>query len=81
MRGYGTGVIPKKKANDLGIIVSVWLDPSIVAAAYESHPGARTRFQRLDGYDDPTGGVLLPSNLESPWAGVSLPFPPEDSLP
>jgi 5,6,7,8-tetrahydromethanopterin hydro-lyase len=25
-----TGDIPKKKANDLGIIVSVWLDPSVV---------------------------------------------------
>ncbi|MFN9367957.1 MAG: helix-turn-helix domain-containing protein [Planctomycetia bacterium] len=25
--------------------------------------------------------VLLPSNLESPRAGVSLPFPPEDSIP
>jgi hypothetical protein len=24
---------------------------------------------------------LLPSNLESPWARVSLPFPPEDSIP
>ena len=24
------GAIPKKKANDLGIIVSVWLDPSVV---------------------------------------------------
>lgn len=27
-----TGDIPKHKANDLGIIVSVWLDPSIVDA-------------------------------------------------
>jgi 5,6,7,8-tetrahydromethanopterin hydro-lyase len=26
------GDIPKRKANDLGIIVSVWLDPSIVKA-------------------------------------------------
>lgn len=26
------GDIPKKKANDLGIIISVWLDPSIVDA-------------------------------------------------
>jgi formaldehyde-activating enzyme len=26
------GDIPKKKANDLGIIVSVWLDPSVVDA-------------------------------------------------
>jgi len=25
--------------------------------------------------------VLLPSNLESPRARVSLPFPPEDSIP
>ena len=29
------GDIPKKKANDLGIIVSVWLDPSIVDVAYD----------------------------------------------
>jgi hypothetical protein len=29
------GDIPKKKANDLGIIVSVWLDPSIVEADYD----------------------------------------------
>ena len=30
-----SGDIPKKKANDLGIIVSVWLDPSIVEADYD----------------------------------------------
>jgi len=29
------GDIPKKKANDLGIIVSVWLDPGIVEAEYD----------------------------------------------
>ena len=29
------GDIPKKKANDLGIIVSVWLDPGIVEADYD----------------------------------------------
>ena len=29
------GDIPKKKANDLGIIVSVWLDPGIVNEAYD----------------------------------------------
>jgi formaldehyde-activating enzyme len=29
------GHIPKAKANDLGIIVSVWLDPSIVTAKYD----------------------------------------------
>jgi len=29
------GFIPKAKANDLGIIVSVWLDPSIVDAKYD----------------------------------------------
>jgi formaldehyde-activating enzyme len=29
------GHIPKAKANDLGIIVSVWLDPSIVDADYD----------------------------------------------
>ena len=30
-----SGDLPKKKANDLGIIVSVWLDPSIVEAEYD----------------------------------------------
>jgi hypothetical protein len=30
---------------------------------------------------DEAGTVLLPSNLESPRARVSLPFPPEDSIP
>jgi 5,6,7,8-tetrahydromethanopterin hydro-lyase len=29
------GYIPKAKANDLGIIVSVWLDPSITTAKYD----------------------------------------------
>jgi len=29
------GDIPKKKANDLGIIVSVWLDPGIVEVEYD----------------------------------------------
>jgi len=29
------GYIPKEKANDLGIIVSVWLDPSIVDVEYD----------------------------------------------
>jgi len=36
------GDIPKKKANDLGIIVSVWLDPSIVEAAYDPEVLFRT---------------------------------------
>jgi 5,6,7,8-tetrahydromethanopterin hydro-lyase len=29
------GIIPKEKANDLGIIVSVWLDPSVVDANFD----------------------------------------------
>lgn len=29
------GAIPKEKANDIGIIVSVWLDPSIVDVDYD----------------------------------------------
>jgi 5,6,7,8-tetrahydromethanopterin hydro-lyase len=29
------GDIPKKKANDLGIIVSVWLDPSVVSESID----------------------------------------------
>lgn len=31
------GDIPKAKANDLGIIVSVWLDPSVVEAETVDH--------------------------------------------
>ena len=30
-----SGDIPKKKVNDLGVIVSVWLDPSIVTETYD----------------------------------------------
>jgi formaldehyde-activating enzyme len=29
------GIIPKEKANELGIIVSVWLDPSVVDANFD----------------------------------------------
>ena len=29
------GIIPKKKVNDLGIIVSVWLDPGIIDEKYD----------------------------------------------
>jgi formaldehyde-activating enzyme len=36
------GDIPKKKANDLGIVVSVWLDPSIVDATYDPEVLFRT---------------------------------------
>ena len=36
------GHIPKSKANDLGIIVSVWLDPSIVDAKYDPEVLFRT---------------------------------------
>lgn len=36
------GVIPKKKVNDIGIIVSVWLDPGIVDVAYDPEVLFRT---------------------------------------
>lgn len=36
------GDIPKRKANDLGIILSVWLDPSIVEAEYDPEVLFRT---------------------------------------
>jgi 5,6,7,8-tetrahydromethanopterin hydro-lyase len=36
------GHLPKNKANDLGIIVSVWLDPSIVDAKYDPEVLFRT---------------------------------------
>lgn len=29
------GIIPKKKVNDLGIIISVWLDPGIIHEEYD----------------------------------------------
>ena len=41
------GYIPKKKANDLGIIVSVWLDPSIVDAAYDPEVLFRTNREAM----------------------------------
>lgn len=41
------GSIPKKKANDLGIIVSVWLDPSIVDAAYDPEVLFRTNREAM----------------------------------
>ena len=41
------GDIPKKKANDLGIIVSVWLDPSIVDAAYDPEVLFRTNREAM----------------------------------
>jgi formaldehyde-activating enzyme len=43
------GDIPKSKANDLGIIVSVWLDPSVVSekvdfnVLFETHRAATTK--------------------------------------
>jgi formaldehyde-activating enzyme len=36
------GDIPKSKANDLGIIISVWLDPSIVEAEFDPEVLFRT---------------------------------------
>lgn len=33
------GAIPKNKANDLGIIYSVWLDPSVLSAETIDHQG------------------------------------------
>ena len=41
------GVIPKKKANDLGIIVSVWLDPSITEVAYDPEVLFRTNREAM----------------------------------
>lgn len=36
------GAIPKKKVNEIGIIVSVWLDPGIVDVAYDPEVLFRT---------------------------------------
>ncbi len=33
----GSGVIPKDKVNDLGIIISVWLDPSVMKVDQVDH--------------------------------------------
>jgi formaldehyde-activating enzyme len=41
------GHIPKAKANDLGIIVSVWLDPSITEVAYDPEVLFRTNREAM----------------------------------
>ena len=42
------GVFPKQKADDLGIIVSVWLDPSITEVAYDPEVLFRTNREAID---------------------------------
>lgn len=59
------GIIPKHKANDLGIIVSVWLDPSIVHEKYdpqllfETNREAMTKALRKAMNNEPSVDWLL----------------------
>ena len=59
------GDIPKAKANDLGIIVSVWLDPSVVDAAidadilFETHRAATAKALHKAMHNEPSIDWLL----------------------
>ena len=48
------GDIPREKVNDLGIIVSVWLDPAVVDATTSTTP-CSSDAPRGDGQGDPQG--------------------------
>lgn len=66
------GHIPKSKANDLGIIVSVWLDPSIVHEKYDpeilfrTHRAATTKAIAKALNDEPTIDWLLENQDKVP---------------
>jgi formaldehyde-activating enzyme len=60
------GAIPKAKANDLGIIISVWLDPSVVGAddldhdvLFKTHREATTKAITKAMRNEPTIDWLL----------------------
>jgi 5,6,7,8-tetrahydromethanopterin hydro-lyase len=60
------GAIPKAKANDLGIIISVWLDPSVVSAddldhdvLFKTHREATTKAITKAMRNEPTIDWLL----------------------
>jgi 5,6,7,8-tetrahydromethanopterin hydro-lyase len=61
-----SGAIPKEKANDLGIIISVWLDPSVVDAddldhhvLFKTHREATTKAITKAMRNEPTIDWLL----------------------
>ncbi|WP_422926338.1 formaldehyde-activating enzyme [Singulisphaera sp. PoT] len=65
------GIIPKEKANDLGIIYSVWLDPSVLkvekvdhAALFAVHREATTKVIRKALNNEPTIDWLLENQDE-----------------
>ena len=66
------GHIPKSKANDLGIIVAVWLDPSIVDEAYDpevlfrTHRAATTKAIAKAMNDEPGIDWLLANQNQVP---------------
>jgi formaldehyde-activating enzyme len=66
------GVIPKEKANDLGIIVSVWLDPSVVDADFDpnvlfaTNREATTKALRKAMNHEPSIDWLLANQNEVP---------------
>jgi formaldehyde-activating enzyme len=66
------GYIPKKKVNDLGIIVSVWLDPGIIAEKYdpailfETNRAATTKAIAKAMGDEPSIDWLLKNQDQVP---------------
>jgi 5,6,7,8-tetrahydromethanopterin hydro-lyase len=66
------GHIPKQKANDLGIIVSVWLDPSVVKEKYDpevlfrTHRAATTKAIAKALSDEPSIDWLLENQDKVP---------------
>ena len=72
------GDIPKRKVNDLGIIVSVWLDPSVLEAEQGRSRGALQDPPRSDGQGDPQGDAPRADDrlaAGEPGQGAAL-FPP-----
>jgi hypothetical protein len=73
--------------------VNAYFDAADSAMRLPSHAARKAAIERLErdfilrskwgaaGHFVKGIGVLLPSNLESLRARVSLPFPPEDSIP
>ena len=66
------GDIPKNKANDLGIIVSVWLDPSVTEVEvdhkilFETHRAATTKAIHKAMHHEPSIDWLLKNQEDVP---------------
>ena len=72
------GDIPKEKVNDLGIIVSVWLDPSVLEAEKIDHKILFQDQPRSDRQGDPQGDAPRADDrlaAGEPGQGAAL-FPP-----